>query len=1793
MKDLRPYWEKQLNVIAANIANGLEEHRELAHAADHISAEYHGRVLVELIQNGSDETTRGGLADGSLLVVRSTELLAVFNQGSPLTDTGLKALTSVALGNKDPSVTIGNKGLGFKAVFDVSKSPELFSAPEGGNLLSDGGFRLAFSDKPLENAAVLSAVHAVVANSRPDISFERLVAEAAAASPFRFPVPLTSDDLYRRLTQLGVSHTIAENYSTVVVLPLIDSPRVSESVSSAVEALFTDLQGTNLLFLPHIAQLEVRDQVYGRDLTLRKTCSTWRPDESRTSPEHVLVQHTRTGPRAGDSTAKWVRLSRSISQEKDCIGFAPFAETAKSLPGNAWKELTRVVIQVAIPLTRPGASEIAIGPTGRFCIGLPTEMLTGSPFWINANFAGDIARTHIDFVDKQFNALLLKESLGVAKTLVRDCRSHDELEVRRLATLALDFYSGLGPIGKTLGHDQELLTDRIILAKDGTTFRRSREIAIPKKTDKEMFELFCAGSDPAEYGFSLPESLLHEKARELLVRLGVDAGEKLGSEDRYLRRPDAGLSFLEHGVAYHQRSGVLFWRKLFNWLSGTFSTTALANQHILPTRAGSLASATQLVYQKPKWPDSLRLPTRAQDLKLLETFIEKEVNLFDDRAIEIGIKSHMDTVAQFIYDSSPPLVRPTTLKELIRKVFGPKLADLVSKNARNADIFLLLRSMADWISESPEQIADDVIYDALLVPTPGEQGEWKWRSASNVYFGENWVDEDTSALLRDAYPPPYFAQTVSWADFKAAAGLNDDSLTAWRHILSTLGVRDGPRVIRKRHQSPLFASSSYGGPLIVKDQVTCPIPGVDSIWRRYIQTIRNRGTRTASGQTYDIDSVVWIQGLEREGSRRAIFDLLIKQPDKYTASIQTRLQRDPRANDAEATPAPTLWAFAIDKLGWEVVPTSEGRKPLSQTWVLPDGYRPASSRKFRSLARAETPSEANGFILALGAASVEDASTERLLAGLQDLAVLLDGSASEEDGELIESFYKKLNARLEKEPLGPEKLRERPLPFFEGLSRKILAVVPNPSTKLFIVDDSRRAPYVPEIQLAPVLPLIRGYDRVAALLRETVGKDALKEVSSCLCSVPFDPTTPPQLLVEFFGAEAHGFPMRREFALLLTTLRNPVLTAGSSVFGDRMRILDSTNVVFGHLPKGENGFFDELAEARPTLMVSEGSRPFDVFSATWEIAGGTSSESKGIWRDYSEAVERGRREVFFASRGISPGDLREAEDDVNEFAPSVAEDVKPAAFGLAQRAGFVRTPEEFEHEWSKFGGDPHALSTWLGLNVQASMVEQLRPGTEHELVSLLAWFGVSAEEYQAARLALRMSVYDFASSEREFEKSLGLIASALMTSLAMSFETMPAEVMSWIEETKQQRPPGLRAKPLSAVETDQLAIAWFAAAAESQQNLWTAKAHEWIQSLASSNTGQTRAQLERAFSNRAAKAYRGQSAAERARQANDVVNAILSVAITLASHLGERVDRTDILESDQVRLLSSGEWANRYLVLSVLERAIVREAPRSGTRLREIGAFDNPESDSSLRARLPELQHASPSPPPTLPKDIELLPGMMIPPAEVQALLSSGDSGQFGVALRGMADSEPEISTLRALPPVIDGGGRTIPERPSRGGGRPGPFSPETDEQKRINGTVGEAYVYEYLRSRLPAFDSSSCISSNSARYAGSSLGDDSVGADFIFTDLDGEFSGLPGSPKIYLEVKSSADDGDGPFTMTANEMALARRLTRNEQEAYIVVRVGRVRERPALKTILVDPVKLATEGRIRILEKDVQVVVG
>jgi hypothetical protein len=407
----------KVRVFLTELAEGTSNYTSLHNLTEHVEHQYHGRFLIELIQNAHDtfEPVSRRANNRIEIVLDSADsthgTLFVANDGRPFTPSNFERLSQLGQSDKDPQKSIGNKGIGFRSVLEVSECPEIYSRASARSSSFDG-YCFAFRPDVVKslNAPILHLVQestipiwsvtgealvedwsdAMLRKFRQRVAHEDegwLAAESEFLSPYLLPVPL----MQRTSSCIDVFE--ARGLSTVIRLPL-----KSADMRKRVMDCIDELDGGTMLFLEKLTSLRIRCD--GEDVL---SCTRRaEPAQSDSGGERVIV--STAGGEARDYNV-W-KQDLHVSQASDA-----FRAAIAALPGR-WPEIKDISVSVAVRLGDEPE-------TGRFNIYLPTRVATGSAVHISAPFFGDMSRTSIDFKNA-YNSTLLNTATDLIVRIVRE-----------------------------------------------------------------------------------------------------------------------------------------------------------------------------------------------------------------------------------------------------------------------------------------------------------------------------------------------------------------------------------------------------------------------------------------------------------------------------------------------------------------------------------------------------------------------------------------------------------------------------------------------------------------------------------------------------------------------------------------------------------------------------------------------------------------------------------------------------------------------------------------------------------------------------------------------------------------------------------------------------------------------------------------------------------------------------------------------------------------------------------------------------------------------------------------------------------------------------------------------------------------------------------------------------------------------------------------------------------------------------------------------------------------------------
>ena len=184
-----------------------------------LGREYHGRFLIELLQNAADAWRNGRRSESErskvAIVLGEGPALLVANMGQSMSaEVVVESIGHIGASTKAEGQAIGHKGIGFKSVLEVTDTPEIYSGLQSQVVEVAVRFDPALAKAQITDPAnspdwteMVTAVQSVDAN------------DAFAAIPtLRFPQWV--DQLPREVEELK-----ARGFDTVVRLPFASASR--------------------------------------------------------------------------------------------------------------------------------------------------------------------------------------------------------------------------------------------------------------------------------------------------------------------------------------------------------------------------------------------------------------------------------------------------------------------------------------------------------------------------------------------------------------------------------------------------------------------------------------------------------------------------------------------------------------------------------------------------------------------------------------------------------------------------------------------------------------------------------------------------------------------------------------------------------------------------------------------------------------------------------------------------------------------------------------------------------------------------------------------------------------------------------------------------------------------------------------------------------------------------------------------------------------------------------------------------------------------------------------------------------------------------------------------------------------------------------------------------------------------------------------------------------------------------------------------------------------------------------
>ena len=1674
---LADLWWRRLDTLTSGIANGDTYYLQIANAAEHVSAEHQGRFLVELIQNANDQAVRQKAVESRVSIVRTEALVAVGNSGQPFDLSKVESITSLFRSDKTADVCIGNKGIGFKAVFQVSDSAEIYSSAEGSSLSEDPEIAFRMDRRPFDDPVFRHEIrclvesilarnsdraHAIQFRYHDEGATEVVLREAARAAGFTFPLRLTKEDFRARVVQLGLSQETLAATQTLVVLPLNESAPSFGRIGAALDDICGtagqegDLPGVSFLFLPGITRLEVVDRVRGFRAELEKTTGLGAEESvGRATLRNVTTSSSRTnlsgdGPVAQSSRKVWWMVERAFGGQtlKEDQWAAEEREALRSairslnLPEENWKDVQSVPVALALPVPDERENETSgarpLGPHGRFCIGLPSHVSTGLPIWVSAHFHGKIDRTAIDFSNR-YNTLLLDAAEDLASVLLDWIKSMPGLSHRRMATLALE--RGDGELAARCYAEKGLARKAVVLGADGS-FLKPERLRLPRAADLEMFEMLADGvSDLGGRGFVLPDGVLLRNARSVLDGLVTQADVP---DDSYFARPTGSTSLLELAAAKHRANGPAFWERFLSWVVTRLTVNfpdKVADQAILPTAEVVLSKPNDRVFFAPASAgarigdavDSRHVIDEAgEELTAIDESVASLLRLFDERAIRIRIGTGRD------YSPIALKLAPLTGVGLVRRprqveIVNDALIPALKESKGDSDqALVLLRQALGWLVAMPQKSRTRVDVEGLLVPVCGSGEDWSWSAPNDAYLGEGWTDDPMVDLLSRTFGARSNKRLIPWDRFEKKLNQLFGSADRgwWSQAMKEIGVWDCPRVIQSDRRLHVMRSYSLAS-LDVIEGVECPTSCAEGVWAAYLADISRRKALTRSGQDFYLKDVSWIEGLESEDIRSIVVEGILRRPERYKPFEATTLSR---WSGEDPSSAPALWVHAIRTRNWEVIPTSFGLRGPKAAWFLPVEARSTKSDRFGFLPCVPADLSASRDTLSrLGVISLEEATISRLCGTLHDLAKQAAHVRPEtlrHFNALVHDLYEAIQTRLRaKDPSESlEAIRHDAVPLLRGDVIECTAL--NEVSCLYVDDDPVRRRFLDGLDGAWFLPnrSQQSYSDLIDALRALLGTDRIRKVSECPLALGFAPIDAGTALLEFLRRKHPERSIEEDLALLILKGGNQVSSPHEPVFQRAWSEVRKARVVRGTFGEGakHRACYDNRHEGGAALLVDASLLSHEIVAEMWQIL---RPAYRDVFAAYAQALIGGRTDAFFSDRGVSLTERTDVEGVIGGGFSQALQRFQAVCLARWRSRNAGRVVSEFRQEWDANTRTVESAREWLDWALVDGDVESAaRLAEENGVIELLGKLQLSVSQWQQARIDLGVAIFRFVTTERHYAKVRGSLVGRLMALFAYLVVPrasgsrgpviepgLAGDVLDWTRLAKALQASG----ELVGQQLGEFAIARRAAS-----DILALVGHNPsiaaldllttpLRDFAAAGPTDTGATKLGSEPDKAATIYEIDDEALRTLHAKSAVEALLKVAEALAVRGGEDFDRESLQGHPLVVLLSSGSWANRVSVLAAVRFALETLVPTTAARMKARQAFRDVDDWRTLWGKFEELGEIPKPAAPAAPKPRFEMLGRGWTEEEFASTAGDGPGGELVRRLEGCVNPSLDLSSLR------------------------------------------------------------------------------------------------------------------------------------------------------------------------------------
>jgi hypothetical protein len=963
-ENLAVYRESQ-----ARLQEDVSQEAQVAH-------DYRGRLVYELLQNADDALLGVATTDDRALFRLTDDELWVANTGRPFTEADVRGLCGLGASSKARAegpkrASIGHKGLGFKSILEITEAPEAYSETVS--------FRLG----------------RVQASEQVGALWAELDRGSVRGVPaMRFPSAVTrAQPMWRDLRAAG--------FHSAFRFPFHD--KVTSEQKTALANQLLTLPMTSVLFLKHLEEVVIEV-----DTLVEHADRQWLLERHRVT-ENGLEDSgglTRSGlyrvdlvNRDGYGDRYWIAHNDDVRIDEHRDG----------LTGPAWDGVDVTEVSVAVrdaddPRIEPG--------NRRFHVFLPTEEPSGCSLLVNGAFTTDLSRQHVQVsvAAANYNGYLVRRA---AETFVTGLLPHLLNEGgTRYVLRVLDRGEGSsGPAADLLCEAlTEALADAPLLAAGGDVKLTLAEAVVPSPVlgpqGSTFAELLTTASTVEGRRFPEPEFCEGELATVCATygAVALSPVETLrtlahnADPERAIFQPEPNARFwidpvLDLCVVLWERSDAPDRQALEESArlepvfpigeneDGTVRRIAVDEESAFyPPRS----SAEDLPLRRLRflahavcWGTLGRTEQRSvleHQMKAWDALFEIKEFRFEEvmRAAVLPGLTRTGTADVELRDSNRTIEALATICRLAGKTTKPDQPLPMGRLGSDRAFFNLGRLQVPCRSTSSDKL--------------------DWAPAHQVYFGRDWVGEDSVETIVDAMAAVgepldvmFLAPSEVFADYSSAIGVHADeesgpSATAepdagevdleddtdealettvddrWRSFFAWLGVSRGLRLVHFHdvEDSGTGWTSTKGLGL----PGGWAFAGLEQVWSDYRTELvgaMSSDPRWESSdhylyQVHNLDRLDEIAAVARHSDNDVadkLLDHLVRNWSAYARHTHATLalvgagkwpssrNAPPRATSEElATAGPDLWLYRLRH--HPICPTSHGPRRPNQTWRRSD-----------------------------------------------------------------------------------------------------------------------------------------------------------------------------------------------------------------------------------------------------------------------------------------------------------------------------------------------------------------------------------------------------------------------------------------------------------------------------------------------------------------------------------------------------------------------------------------------------------------------------------------------------------------------------------------------------------------------------------------------------------------------------------------------------------------------------------------------------------------------------------------